>query len=101
MIFTIDKSADDYLATALQPNQRLRISLLGGGCSGITFNFDVVNEITEKDIEISAIVLIDRKSSLFLEGARLVYKNTIGSSLLTIESDKFKNSCGCGSSFSI
>jgi len=101
MTFKVADTAIEYLKKTLMPGQYLRVALRGGGCSGLSFEFETVTNITDKELVINELVLLDKKSSLYLHNATLVYRHSIYSSLLTIESEKFKNVCGCGVSVGI
>lgn len=82
----------------------LRVSVEGGGCSGFSYKFDLVNDHNDDDI-----VLTNGKASVYIDNLSLVYMN--GSEIdfvddLMGQSFQIKNpnaiaSCGCGTSFSI
>ena len=92
------------------PNQKLRISITGGGCSGFQYNFsfdqqhdeDVLIERTAVDNQpIQAGILVDMLSLDYLEGATIDYKNDVNGERFVINNPKSKGTCGCGSSFDI
>jgi iron-sulfur cluster insertion protein len=88
--------------------QKLRISITGGGCSGFQYQFsfdhqqpeDVLIERTEVDTQaIHAGILVDMLSLDYLEGATIDYKNDVNGERFVIVNPKSKGTCGCGSSF--
>lgn len=88
--------------------QKLRISITGGGCSGFQYNFsfdhpqteDVLIERTGVDNKpIQAGILVDMLSLDYLEGATIDYKNDVNGERFVITNPKSKGTCGCGASF--
>ncbi len=82
-----------------------RIKVKGGGCSGFQYVFKSDNEIhKDKDVIFDfkdLRILIDKNSLEFIDQAELDYKNELIGSSFSINNPNAKNSCGCGSSFSI
>ena len=97
----INSSASTYLQKALQPGQYLKVSVKGGGCSGLQYVFEPTSEISATDIIVDTNVLIDARSQLFLKDCTLVYKEKFGASILVVENTQAKNVCGCGESFTL
>jgi iron-sulfur cluster insertion protein len=84
----------------------LRISVLGGGCSGFQYVFELDDKILEGDIKIaeekSQIFAITDETSLpFLDGAKVEFVKELGASYFKVNNPNAKASCGCGSSFSV
>ncbi|MBX5495326.1 MAG: iron-sulfur cluster assembly accessory protein [Bryobacteraceae bacterium] len=81
----------------------LRLGVLGGGCSGLSylFRFEPKPRPTDKVFEFDGIqVYIDPKSMLYLDGMTLDYKESLMYSGFAFDNPNAKKSCGCGSSFS-
>ena len=81
----------------------LRLAVVGGGCSGLSYKIEF-GQIKEKDniIELDGIkVLIDPKSSIYLKGILLDYKDGLNGKGFVFDNPNAKNTCGCGESFSI
>ncbi len=82
-----------------------RIKVKGGGCSGFQYVFKSDNEINlDKDLVFdfkNLKILIDKNSIEFIDQAELDYKDELIGSSFSISNPNAKNSCGCGSSFSI
>jgi iron-sulfur cluster assembly protein len=81
----------------------LRLGVLGGGCSGLSyqFKFDPKPRATDKVLKFDDVdVYIDPKSLLFLDGMTLDWKDSLIHSGFVFENPNAKKSCGCGTSFS-
>ncbi len=82
----------------------LRVSVEGGGCSGFSYKFDLVNEKNEDDLVLEksgASVLIDKLSLGFLGGSEIDYVDALIGASFQIKNPNATASCGCGTSFSI
>jgi iron-sulfur cluster assembly protein len=80
----------------------LRLGVLGGGCSGLSyqFKFDIQPRPKDKVFEFDGVkVFIDPKSILYLHGMTLDYKETLMESGFVFLNPNAKKSCGCGTSF--
>ena len=81
----------------------LRLGVLGGGCSGLSyqFKFDAKPRATDKVMQFDDVsVFIDPKSLVFLDGMTLDWKDSLIHSGFVFENPHAKKSCGCGTSFS-
>ena len=81
----------------------LRLGVLGGGCSGLSyqFKFDPKPRSTDNILNFDDVsVYIDPKSMVFLNGMTLDWKDSLIHSGFVFENPNAKKSCGCGSSFS-
>ena len=79
----------------------LRVKVVGGGCSGLTYKMDVDqrrdgDKVFEHD---GAQLVVDRKSFLYLNGTILDYREELMSAGFSLQNPNVKRSCGCGSSF--
>lgn len=80
----------------------LRLGVLGGGCSGLSyqFKFDTQPRPKDKVFEFEGVrIFVDPKSILYLNGLTLDYKESLMQSGFVFENPNAKKSCGCGSSF--
>ena len=80
----------------------LRLGVLGGGCSGLSyqFKFDAKPRATDKVLTFDdVLVFIDPKSLVFLDGMTLDWKDSLIHSGFVFENPNAKKSCGCGTSF--
>ena len=82
----------------------LRLYVQGGGCAGMSYGMDVVDEATDKDrvFEVEgARVFVDPKSWLFLNGTTVGLKESLMGRGFVFENPNANGACGCGTSFSI
>lgn len=80
----------------------LRISVVGGGCSGFQYqmSLDKAANADDQVIEADGLkVFVDNKSLLYLNGTRVDYVDGLTGSGFKFENPNSKGSCGCGESF--
>ena len=82
----------------------LRVSVKGGGCSGLSYNLDFDNEeksgdqfFEDKGIKIA----LDMKSFLYLAGTELDFSDGLNGKGFNFNNPNASRSCGCGESFSV
>jgi len=90
----------------ISPDTPLRVSVVSGGCSGLTYNLEFDSEKEPEDSDKffedhGVKMVVDMRSFLYLAGTELEYTDG-----LTGEGFHFKNpnasrSCSCGESFSL
>lgn len=81
----------------------LRLGVLGGGCSGLSYQFKFAQEPRPRDhvFQFDDVrVFVDPKSMLFLDGMTLDWKDALIQSGFVFNNPHATKSCGCGSSFS-
>jgi len=86
------------------PNNKLRVFVQGGGCSGFQYGFTFDEEQGEDDFEFAAgevKVLVDSMSMQYLQGAEISYREDLMGSSFVIDNPQATTTCGCGSSFSV
>jgi|GEM_PF-1113452 len=91
------------------PEAVLRVGVRGGGCSGLEYYLDLVNEPQPKDkvFEFEApdgdkiVLAVDRKSYLFINGSELDYKKGMMHSGFEFHNPLASRSCSCGDSFTL
>jgi len=81
----------------------LRVKVVGGGCSGLTYKMEIDqprdgDKIFEHN---GAKIVVDRKSFLYLKGTELDYKEELMASGFNLRNPNVKRSCGCGASFGV
>ncbi|WP_439634411.1 iron-sulfur cluster insertion protein ErpA [Glycocaulis sp.] len=87
-----------------QDKQFLRVSVIGGGCSGFSYQFDLESERSDDDLAIErdgATVLVDTMSVDFLKGSEIDYVDELIGASFRIHNPNATAACGCGTSFSI
>jgi iron-sulfur cluster assembly protein len=80
----------------------LRLGILGGGCSGLSyqFKFETKTRPTDKVFDYEGVkVIVDPKSFLYLSGLTLDYKESLMQSGFVFDNPHATKSCGCGTSF--
>ena len=81
----------------------LRISVIPGGCSGMTYNAAIDNTLAEGDQVIyqdgDLRVVAEPGSAMFLDGLQIDYSDDLISAGFRFKNPKAKKACGCGSSF--
>lgn len=81
----------------------LRLGVLGGGCSGLSYQFKFAPEPRPRDhvFEFEDVrVFVDPKSMLFLDGMTLDWQDSLIQSGFVFQNPHATKSCGCGTSFS-
>ena len=108
LTISISKGAADHVkhiaGVQNKPLSNLRVGVKGGGCSGMTYVLDLVDEPLEGDklIEEHGLKLfVDRKSYVFLAGTILEYSGGLNGKGFVFNNPNAKTTCGCGTSFSV
>ena len=108
LTISISKEAADHVRHFAEmegrPNISLRVGVKGGGCSGLTYVLDLVDEPREDDkvIEEHGLKLgVDRKSYVFLAGTILEYSGGLNGKGFVFNNPNAKTTCGCGTSFGV
>ena len=81
----------------------LRLSVVGGGCSGFSYSMQFENKpnMLDKTYDYEGLkVFVDQASMLYLEGAMVDYVESLEGSGFKFNNPNVKSTCGCGSSFS-
>ena len=107
-IVDITEKAKVQIKKIMQDNQEgdnrgLRLGVIGGGCSGLSYKIEF-SDNNEKDNVIDFdgfFVFIDPKSSIYLKGIVLDFKDGLEGKGFVFENPNAKNTCGCGESFSV
>ena len=82
----------------------LRLTVLGGGCSGFQYKFDLDDTKNDDDLTFEnggVQLVIDEVSLGLLEGSEVDYKKDLGGAYFAVANPNATANCGCGSSFSI
>ncbi|OJU52052.1 MAG: heme biosynthesis protein HemY [Mesorhizobium sp. 61-13] len=82
----------------------LRVSVEGGGCSGFSYKFDLVESRNDDDVAIEqdgATVLIDDLSLIYMGGSVIDFVDDLMGQSFQIKNPNAVASCGCGTSFSV
>ena len=108
LTITISKEAAEHVrhfaTQGGNPDTNLRVGVKGGGCSGLTYILDMVEEPMEGDkvLEQHGLKLfVDRKSYVFLAGTTLEYSGGLNGKGFVFNNPNAKTTCGCGTSFGV
>ena len=108
-IFTLTTKAKSQLGKLMVEEQCtedhfLRVSVKGGGCSGLTYDLDFDDTIVPFD-EISEDqglkLVIDKRSLLYLLGTELDFTEGLNGKGFLFTNPNASRTCGCGESFGI
>ena len=106
MVIT-DKAISKVKEMASQQNLQghgLRLMVVGGGCSGFTYDMDLENQENDGDsvIEREGLkVYVDPMSYQYLDGTTVDYIESFKFSGFHFENPNATRTCGCGSSFAV
>lgn len=81
----------------------LRMSVEGGGCSGMTYKMDFEDKKAEYDKEFQSnglTIVCDLKSWLYLKNVEIDYSDDLLNGGFKIKNPNAERTCGCGTSFS-
>ncbi len=82
----------------------LRVSVVGGGCSGLSYKMDFDNEVKPMDqvFEDKGIKIVtDLKSFLYLVNTELEFSDGLNGKGFYFNNPNASRSCGCGESFAV
>ena len=96
-----DAMGEDSVETSA--DHGLRMQVVGGGCSGFQYNlgFDEQHDGDKVFEQYGLKVFIDPRSTLYLAGSTLDYKDGLMESGFKITNPNARSECGCGESFSV
>jgi iron-sulfur cluster assembly protein len=89
---------------ANDPSYFLRVSVVGGGCSGLTYKMDFDNEQKPMDqvFEDKGLKIVcDLKSFLYLVNTELDFSDGLNGKGFHFKNPNASRSCGCGESFAV
>lgn len=108
MITVTDKAKERIIELRQEDKKttehNVRVSVKGGGCSGLMYDLDFDNQIQESDeiFEDKGVkILVDKKSLLYLLGTTLDFSDGLNGKGFQFINPNASRTCGCGESFSI
>lgn len=96
------KKITTLAASQGKPGAALRVKVIPGGCSGMSYSFEFDLESLPGDLVCElegAKAVTDKKSDLFLSGSVIDYEETMMKSGFEVTNPKAKSTCSCGTSF--
>ena len=82
----------------------LRVSVQGGGCSGLSYKLDFDNELKPGDQEFEdngEKLVLDMKSFLYLAGTEFDFSDGLNGKGFQFNNPNATRTCGCGESFAV
>ena len=110
MIFVTDKAKEKVALLKQQANVEadqsyfLRVSVVGGECSGLSYKLDFDNESKPNDqvFEDNGVkVVTDMKSFLYLYNTTLDFSDGLNGKGFHFNNPNASRTCGCGESFAV
>jgi len=108
MINVTDKAKERIAALRQEEghgvNHNIRVSVKGGGCSGLMYDLGFDDQINTADqvFEDKGIkILVDKKSLLYLLGTTLDFTDGLNGKGFQFINPNATRTCGCGESFSV
>ncbi len=99
-----EKVAELVEGSGLDNTYFLRVSVQGGGCSGLSYKLDFDNEekpgdqfFEDKGVKMA----LDMKSFLYLAGTELDFSDGLNGKGFNFHNPNASRTCGCGESFSV
>jgi iron-sulfur cluster assembly protein len=89
---------------SITPESFLRVKVVKGGCSGMSYklDFDKEQKADDKIVENNGVKLvIDKSSYLYLVGMNLDYEGGLNGQGFVFNNPNATRTCGCGSSFGV
>ncbi|MEM1269369.1 MAG: iron-sulfur cluster assembly accessory protein [Bacteroidota bacterium] len=108
-ISVTDRALDRIRFTAIREGvdlkaSFLRIGVMPGGCSGLTYDlgWDTTVDPTDREMEFGGIrVRLDLKSYLYLSGSTLDFTDGLQGKGFHFDNPQASRTCACGESFSL
>ena len=97
------RKVNGLLSKQGRPEGVLRVSVVGGGCSGLQYKMDLQDRPANRDIMVETAgikVVVDPKSALYVTGSELDYHDALQDGGFKVKNPNAATSCSCGESFS-
>ena len=103
----LSQAAATHLMGLLQkkeyPNGALKVSVVGGGCSGLQYQMELVSGAGPKDIVVESRgvrISVDPKSAVFISGSEVDFSTDLLKGGFRVTNPNARATCSCGDSFS-
>jgi iron-sulfur cluster assembly accessory protein len=96
------KKVKDLIAKSDPPEGGLRVKVVGGGCSGLSYDLaiDKGPNPADKVLESHGVpIYLDPKSALFVSGTEIDWSESMMGAAFSFKNPNAKGTCGCGTSF--
>ena len=107
-MITFTNSAIEKLETAIEPGDYVRVGVVGGGCSGLSYTIEIEEGKKKDDIVLKAgnsenssdvPVIMNPFSNFTLNEVTVDYVESLHQSGFKFDNPTAKKTCGCGTSF--
>ena len=101
---TAAKKIKSLIEETYSENPYLRVSVKGGGCSGLAYDLSFDSEKKETDTlyeDKGVSVLVDMKSLLYVFGTELNFSDGLNGKGFEFINPNATRTCGCGESFAV
>lgn len=93
------------LNAKLREDQFLRVTVVEGGCAGLTYGAEIAQEMQGDESVVfesgTVRVVSNAKNSRYLDGLVIDYSDDLINGGLKFTNSRTKSTCGCGQSFSL
>ena len=88
---------------SIEESMFLRVRIVGGGCSGFSYDlyFDSITPMDKQLVSHGVTIVIDQMSLQYLRGTEIDYLEGLQGAGFKFHNPNVKSTCGCGSSFSV
>lgn len=108
-MISVTEKAKDRISELLKeegrtPAHNVRVSVKGGGCSGLMYDLNFDDQIHPADqvFEDKGVkILVDKKSLLYLVGTTLDFSDGLNGKGFQFVNPNATRTCGCGESFAV
>ena len=108
-MITITEKAKEKLTSlraeeGYDENYFLRVGVVGGGCSGLSYEFNFDKDMKQGDQifnDNNFQVVVDVKSFLYLAGTELDFSDGLNGKGFQFHNPNATRTCGCGESFAV
>src|SRR4028119_1000915 len=110
MIYVSDKAKERVMKLMKEANVEgkddffVRVSVVGGGCSGLSYKLDFDNQkkASDQEFEDNGVkVVTDLKSFLYLVNTTLEFSDGLNGKGFYFSNPNATRTCGCGESFAV
>jgi iron-sulfur cluster insertion protein len=97
-----EKVREIKTAEGIDETYGLRLRVVGGGCSGFSYDlyFDTLTEADKTFDSFGVKLVVDQMSLMYLMGTQVDYVEGLQGAGFKFNNPNVKSTCGCGSSFS-
>ncbi len=100
-----NKAMDELKQMGVGDTQFMRISVVPGGCSGLSYAASIDSSLGETDQLVydadGLRVVSDKVSAMYLDGLQIDFSDDLIHSGFRFANPKASHTCGCGASFKV